>query len=198
MVKRKSGNPNLGPDLNCLSTPYDFKARSRLGIIHLNVRSLLPKLDPVKIWPKHSHTDILVLSKTWLNKSITDKDIAIEGYNVFHCDCPKKGGGIAIYIKNKFHAIILSLISFSRQLEILALKLELLKVHFITVAGCYRSSSASSEALSSLSKWLSTLDFNDILLVGDFNWDWLSSVSEGFKSTCASFNLTQLIAIAII
>lgn len=139
----------------------------------------------MKIWAKSSDTDVLCLC--------TDKDIAIKGYNIFRCDRPRKGGGVAIYIKNKFHATILSSVSFSRQFELLALKFELLKGHYITVVDCYRPPSASSEALSSLSKQLSTLDFNEILLAGDFNWDWLSSVSDRFKSTCDSFNLTQLI-----
>ena len=190
-----SGNvePNPGPDFNYLSTPCDFKARSGLGVIHVNVRSLLPKLDLVKIWAKTSDTDILVLTETWLNKSVTDKDIAIKGYNVFRCDRPRKGEGIAIFTKNKFQTTLLSSVSLSRQFEFLALKLELLKGHSITIAGCYRPPSATSEALSSLNKQLLTLDFNEILLTGDFNWDWLSSASDSFKSTCDSFNLTQLI-----
>ncbi len=134
------------------------------------------------------------MSETWLKKSITDKDIAIKGYNVFRCYRPRKGGGIAIYIKNKFNAAPLSSVSHSKQFEFLALKLELLKDHFITVVGCYRPPSASSEALLSLNNQLSTLNFNEILLIGDFNKDWLSSVSDSFKSTCDSFNLTQLIS----
>lgn len=190
-----SGNvhPNPGPGIKCLSTPSDFKARSGLGVIHLNVRSLLPKLDLVKIWAKSTDTDILVLSETWLTKSISDKDISIKGYNVFRCDRPRKGGGLAIYIKNRFQATLISSISLCKQFEFLALKLELLKGHFITVVGCYRPPSASSEALASLNNLLSTLDFNEILLTGDLNWDWLSPISDSFKSTCDSFNLTQLI-----
>lgn len=120
-----SGN---GPDIHGLSTAHDCKASSGLGIIH--VRSLLPKLDVVKIWGKSC--DILVFSETWLNTSITDKDIAIKSYKVFHCDRLKKGGGVAIYVKNKFNATILSPSSLSRQFEF--------KGHFITLVGCYRPS----------------------------------------------------------
>ena len=57
-------HPNPGPDCNCLSTPDDLKARSGLGIIHINVRSLLPKIDHIKIWAKPSDSDVLVLSET--------------------------------------------------------------------------------------------------------------------------------------
>ena len=190
-----SGNIELnpGPDINCLRTPCDFKSRSGLGVVHLHVRSLLPKLDLVKIWASSTDTDVLVLSETWLKKSITDKDIAIKGYNVFRCDRPRKGDGIAIYVRQKFYVTVQSSLSLSRQFEFLALKLELLNGLFITIVGCYRPPAASSETLLSLSNQLSTLDFNEILLTGDLNWDWLSSVSDSFKSMCDSFNLTQLV-----
>lgn len=85
-----SGNvqPNPGPALNNISTPDEFKARSGLGLIHINIRSLLPKLDAVQIWIQSTNADILILSETWLSKAVPDKDIAIDGYNVFRCDRP--------------------------------------------------------------------------------------------------------------
>lgn len=41
-------NPNPGPVENCLSTPLEFSDRSGLGVLHLNVRSLMPKLDQIR------------------------------------------------------------------------------------------------------------------------------------------------------
>ena len=62
-----SGNveTNPGPDspAQCL-TPADFKPWSGLGIIHINVRSLLSKLDMIKIWINSASADIVVLSET--------------------------------------------------------------------------------------------------------------------------------------
>lgn len=93
-----SGNvqPNPGPDMQCLQTPSDFKSRSGLGIFHLNVRSLLSKMDGVRIWAKSTDADIIVFSETWLSKSVLDTDICITGYNVYRTDRVKKGGGVAI------------------------------------------------------------------------------------------------------
>ncbi len=147
----------------------------------------------MKIWIKSTNTDILVLSETWLKKSITDKDIANKGYNVFRCDRSRKGGGIAIYVKHNLHTTVISSVSLSKQFEFLALKLELHKDHCITVVGCYRPPSACSETLSSLNNQLSALDFNEIIIIGDLNFDWLTPVSDGFKSLCDSYNLTQLV-----
>ena len=190
-----SGNvqPNPGPCLKNISTPDEFRARSGLGILHLNVRSLLPKIDTIKIWIQKTETDILVLSETWLNKSVSDQDIFINGYNVFRCDRPRKGGGVAIYIKNKFHATVLSSVSITKQYEFLALKLEFQRSQSLTVMGCYRPPSACSEALSSLNNCVSGLNSGEIVLVGDLNLDWLSSASDGLKSICDAFILSQLI-----
>ena len=47
-----------GPDSQTLcQTPDDFKSRSGLGIIHLNVRSLMSKLVKVKVWVRSTDVD---------------------------------------------------------------------------------------------------------------------------------------------
>lgn len=80
-----SGNvlPNPGPynaSTSVFNVPTDLKSRSGLGFIHINVRSLLPKLDMVRIWVKNTNADVIVLSETWLNKSVPDKAIGIDGH----------------------------------------------------------------------------------------------------------------------
>ena len=63
----------------------------------------------------------------------------------------------------------------------------------MTVVGCYRPPSATKEALSSLQHLLSKLNYNELLMAGDLNWDWLNAVSDEFKSFCDSINLIQLV-----
>lgn len=79
---------------NVQPTPPDFKARSGFGIIHWNVRGLLPKLDLINIWADSAVVDVLVLSEPRLKNSSTDKDASIKGYSVFCCDRFRKGGGL--------------------------------------------------------------------------------------------------------
>jgi len=86
----------LAPTATC-SISFEFRERSGLGIIHLNIRSLLPKIDMLRIWAKSSDADIIDLSETWLTKSSSDKVISIKRYNVFRTDRPKKGGDVVIY-----------------------------------------------------------------------------------------------------
>ena len=95
-------------------------------------------MDTLRIWVKSTDADIVVTSETWLTKSIADNDICIDGYNVYRANRPKRGGGVAIYVKSKFHVKVIVSESISKQLEILALNVELVKGLSITVVGCYR------------------------------------------------------------
>lgn len=65
-------NPSPGSDMILLQTPADFLNRSGIGFVHINVRSLLPKMDMVRIWAKSTNVDIMVLSETWLGRSTTE------------------------------------------------------------------------------------------------------------------------------
>lgn len=56
-------------------TPADLKSMSGLKFVHLNVRSLLPKLDMVRIWVSSTDADIVIISETWLMNSITNRII---------------------------------------------------------------------------------------------------------------------------
>lgn len=61
----------------------DFKTRSGLGFVHLNVWRLLPKMNMVCICARNTTAaTVLVISETWLNNSVLDNAIKIEGYNV--------------------------------------------------------------------------------------------------------------------
>lgn len=156
-----SGNvqPNPGPDSAiCFNTPADFKSRAGLGFIHLNVRSLIAKIDIIRIWAHSTEADVIVLSETWLSKSVLNEDISIDGYNVYRTDRPRRGGGVAVYIKSKFRVNMLLSKSVSKQFEFLALDLEVSRTLHITVVGCYRTPSAVRDALPSLMQLLSGLN----------------------------------------
>ena len=60
------------------------------------------------------------------------------------------------------------------------------------MVGCYRPPSAVKDSSSSLANLLLQLD-KEIVLLGDFNWDWLTAVSEDFKNLCISLNVTQIV-----
>lgn len=188
-----SGNiqPNPGPEVQ---TPSDFKFLPGLKIIHLNVRSLLPKIYQIRIWVRSTGADIVVISETWLNKSISDNDVCIDGFQIYRVDRLAKGGGIAIYVNTSLHVDLLQAESLCKQFELLMLKVEIAKGLHVNVVGCYRPPSATSNTLQLLKDFLFMLDSDETILIGDLNWDWLSPNSDDFKIVCDQLNLTQLIA----
>lgn len=122
--------PNPGPYNRCcptFTTPTGLKSRSGLGFIHVNIRSLLPKLDMVHIWARNTNADVIVIS-----------EFSIIGYNVFRADRPKRGGGVVIYVKECFETITLFSESVTKQHELLALNLTVSKSCQLTIVGCYR------------------------------------------------------------
>lgn len=190
-----SGNvsPNPGPyTALSFTTPAELKTRSGLGFIRLNVRSLLPKLDMVYIWAKNTNADVIVISESWLNKSISDKDISITGYKVFRSDRLKKGGGVAIYVKEHLEASLLLSVSIAKQYELLALNLSVSKTLQITIAGCYRPPSATSNAVQSLIHSLTSLEYKELIIMGDFNLNWMHAISDDLKKICDSQNFFSI------
>ena len=88
------------------------------------------------MWASSTDADIIVLSETWLDKSILASDIYLNGYSVYRTDRPKKGGGVAIYVKNKFCVTKMVSKSISKQLEFVALNIEVAKGQQVMVVGC--------------------------------------------------------------
>lgn len=76
------GSPDSGLNIDdfCFS---DFCSRRNLGFLHINSRSLLPKLDQSKVWVHTANPDVLVISETWLKKSISNSEVNLSGYNLF-------------------------------------------------------------------------------------------------------------------
>lgn len=75
-----------------------------LSIAHLNVRSLFGKLDELKLLlsTNAKNFDILTLSESWLNASISEAEIQIPGYSCIRKDRSgnKRGGGTVAYIRD--------------------------------------------------------------------------------------------------
>lgn len=66
LLMSRNVQPNPGPDTPIgFNTPADFKERSGLGFFHLNVCSLFPKMDMLRIWAHTTDTDVIILSETW-------------------------------------------------------------------------------------------------------------------------------------
>lgn len=77
-----------------LKTSDEFKPKNRLQLFHINVQSLVNKIDLIRIWVDLTDSEIMAFSETWLKKSVTNDMVKIEGYNVFRTDRTKKEEGL--------------------------------------------------------------------------------------------------------
>lgn len=93
----------------------------------------LVKMDMIRIWVTSLDAGIVVISETWLTKSIPDNDTNMVGYNVYCTDRPKKCGGVAIYVKSKFAACLVLSESVCKQLDLLELNVEIINGLCVTV-----------------------------------------------------------------
>ena len=86
-----------------ISTPYllnkSKRAPHKLSLIHLNIQPLKSRnhlLQLREFIPAKNH--IITLSETWLNKSVKNTEVEIEGYEIFRLDRLGKRGGVCALI----------------------------------------------------------------------------------------------------
>ena len=68
-----------------------------LSILSINCRSLLPKIDHLRVLACNYSPDVIALSETWLDSSISCCEL-IPGYRMFRRDRSCSGGGVMLYV----------------------------------------------------------------------------------------------------
>lgn len=68
-----------------------------LHVIHLNIRSLPPKIDLLRTWLIYNKPHVITLSETWLNSNIPDDVVTHDNYVLFRNDRGSRGGGLLTY-----------------------------------------------------------------------------------------------------
>ena len=77
-----------------------------LVVCHLNIRSLVSKLEELQIFlEKHSVAHVMGLSESWLDKSVTDSEIAVPGFRMHRMDRNRRGGGVLVYVSEDVRSV---------------------------------------------------------------------------------------------
>ena len=82
---------------NCNESDYKVFQKRGLHFLHINVRSLLPKLHELNYIARTSRPAFLCI--TWLDDTVPDSEIDIENYFVQRKDRNRQVGGVCIYIR---------------------------------------------------------------------------------------------------
>ncbi|KAK9695967.1 hypothetical protein QE152_g32210 [Popillia japonica] len=141
--------------------------------------------------------DILALSETWLNDAVPDEQILIPNYNIYRCDQPSRGEGVAISVWNTILCKVICSGN-NNDLEFIFIKFRLSNKTY--GVGClYRAPiSDVTMSLSALESLMSEvfLVVDEVICLGDLNINLFNintSKVEKFYSFCESFGLTQVI-----
>ena len=190
---------NPGPDDDNLDTSSmstfsdDRDIRKIFSVVHYNIQSLNNKLE--LITNELQNFDVIGLTETWLDGRVSDNDISMNGYTLYRRD--RRGdnhGGICVYAKSTIY-------SKRRTDELLDLECIWLELHCnhrkMLVGIFYRPPNSPSATLTSIETSIGLAfdtTINDILIVGDFNFDILkTNSSKKIQDICQHFNLQQLI-----
>lgn len=185
----------------------DIVCTRGLKILHLNVRSLNGKLNELRsiLSTLNSGIHLLTLSETWLSSDILDSEIDIVGYTLHRRDRKTRGGGVAVYARDD--VCIMRRADFeSPDVESVWLQVNLPKSHAFLVGTFYRPPNSSRsydpdfaiKLDNMIDSALAQTQSNEIILLGDFNCDFLPkrslcNVTKQLKSLFKSYNFSQVI-----
>ena len=170
----------------------NFKHKGLIGG-HLNIRSLLPKKAQLDILLSNTNLDFLALSESWLSASIEDNLVSFPGFKLFRKDRPdKRGGGIVLYIKDKFQCEEITLPDGC--MECLGIKIVFANKMPLNIVVIYKPPKENDNNFTQLNHIIKTLGDKELIIIGDFNINWLNKqTSAKLKQTCSKSGLSQLI-----
>ena len=168
-----SGDISLNPGPFHNLQPLDqnewniFKHRG-LHFLHLNINSLLPKIDELRHIARLTNAAVIGISESKLDDSVSTSEIQIDEYDLLRCDRNRHGGGVACYIRNDLSYNVKSY--FPKDIENIFFELLLPNTKPIVVGAIYCQPNQTN-FMEILNENLSKVDTNilETYILGDFN-----------------------------
>ena len=70
-----------------------------MHFLHIDVNSLLPKIDKVKCITNKTKAAIIGITESKLDHTVPDLEVNLPQYDILWCDRNRNGGGVACYIR---------------------------------------------------------------------------------------------------
>ena len=173
---------------------FQLQKQKGLKMIHLNIRSLLKKIDQLRTILEGSNIEIFTLSETWLHSKVDTHMIQIQGYTAYRLDretmnanlTTKRGGGLVTYVKNTSLDVYVKDAenTSTKDIEIQWFKIKRKNTKTITLANVYRPPNGNLDrAIKTIEKGLRALvqPNDETVILGDFNIDYKNKSSPKFK-----------------
>ena len=98
-----SGDVSLNPGPSQYLPDNDDKfepfCKSGSHFLHINVNSLLSKIDGLRDVMGHTRPAILEITESKLDSSASEQEVDISGYSILRSDRNRYGGGVACYVR---------------------------------------------------------------------------------------------------
>lgn len=184
------------------------KREKGIKLVHLNIRSFLANIDEAKVDLLDGLLDIVAFSETWLHSQCSNNLLQVTGYNLFRHDRKtvaqngkvKRGGGIAVYIRDEFDVRLWPSLNVSNaDLELLCISCKLGNNKRINLLVTYRPPTGKLQSaidmLTGNIAELRSLTSGEVVVIGDFNVDLLSNnvQSRNLATFAVSSGVSQLI-----
>ena len=163
-------NPNPGPTCSKQHNSTGQQKPTRLLTFYANARSIVNKTSKLELDVAASRYDIIVLTETHLDSSISDGEIFPNNYTIFRRDRRlngRKGGGVLIVMRDNIKAIP----NDTSQYDSEFIFVDVLFSHNrkVTLGVFYRPPNNEIKPIEDLQAFLQELSTNELILLGDFN-----------------------------
>lgn len=144
---------------------------------HLNIKGLKCKSDQMEQLLIISNIDFLGLTETWLTLTSSAAVINKTGYNVYRKDRAHGiRGGALIYVKDSLQCEQIDIPKTT--LECVAVKITLSPEMSFFVITIYRPPKTKDVFYDQLSEVLKKFSCKELILMGDFNLNWLDKAER--------------------
>ena len=164
---------------------------------HLNIRSLVPKFDEIKVMLESFSGAGLVLgfSETWLEEGVTDGELQIDGFRSYRRDRNGRGGGVMVFVSNTVKGVRRCDLE-SEEIEVVWVQVKL-KRKSVLIGNVYRPPGVSDMWFDSLVGMLDKVAQEQLMVVlmGDFNCNMLraGSHTEKLAMVMSEYGMKQMI-----
>ena len=141
--------------------------------------------------------DIITLCETWLNDTISDNEIGLDGYDLIRKDRNRSGGGVVMYIRNMISYKVRSDIM-PDTLETITIEVAKYRAKPFFINTWYRAPNTPSEVFDKYESGIKKLDSEDkeIICIGDLNCNWpepKKTETQNLLQLTKLFQLEQMI-----
>ena len=192
---------NLDIDIEEHLTSTDIRAnfmQSGLHFLHLNIHSLLPEIDELRLIANKTNAAVIGIFESTLDKSVLDGEVGIDGYEIKRCDRGRHGGGVACYIRKDL--VFNPRENFSTDIENIFFDIQLPKSKPILVGVVYWPPTTShflDKPTLAISK-TNNFDNQEVYILGDLNIN-LNNKNDSsngikrYKEFCSLHGLKRII-----